>query len=273
MGELTTVQNFTMMKPEHDYAYSNIEIGSSNSNFDLFLEATELININHPLVLQTSYNLTYQLSTDHEKVLSIYNFVKDEILFGWTANFSAMKASDVIKSKIGFSNTKSTLFVALLRAINIPARQVFVDITCDIFYGFGISSDFVDHSYCEIYLQNSWIQIDSYNIDKNLYIGAKKRLERENLKVGYGIHANGTNDWNGKDNSFVQFLNDGFVQHFTSTYWGVQTDTLSFYTENDGTNNNYDLFFPLNLMNTLFFWNSNSAVCKIRNEAALYEYD
>ena len=39
-----------------------------------------------------------------------------------------MRASEVLRAKVGYCNTKATLFIALLRAAGVPARQHFVDL-------------------------------------------------------------------------------------------------------------------------------------------------
>ena len=56
-----------------------------------------------------------------ECLKSIYNFVRDEILFGYNIDDN-IAASKVLADGYGQCNTKGTLFMALLRACNIPCR-------------------------------------------------------------------------------------------------------------------------------------------------------
>ena len=56
-----------------------------------------------------------------ERLKSIYNFVRDEILFGYNIDDN-IPASKVLADGYGQCNTKGTLFMALLRACNIPCR-------------------------------------------------------------------------------------------------------------------------------------------------------
>ena len=58
---------------------------------------------------------------DFERIKSIYNFVKDEILFGYNMD-DDIPASKVLSDGYGQCNTKGTLFMALLRACDIPCR-------------------------------------------------------------------------------------------------------------------------------------------------------
>lgn len=48
-----------------------------------------------------------------------YNFVRDEILFGYNADDTIL-ASRVLAEGYGQCNTKGTLFMALLRGADIP---------------------------------------------------------------------------------------------------------------------------------------------------------
>ena len=51
-----------------------------------------------------------------EKIRSIYDFVRDEILFGYNTDDS-IPASKVLRDGYGQCNTKGTLFMALLRKV------------------------------------------------------------------------------------------------------------------------------------------------------------
>ena len=52
---------------------------------------------------------------------SIYNFVRDDVEFGYNVDDN-IPASRVLKDGYGQCNTKGTLFMALLRACEIPCR-------------------------------------------------------------------------------------------------------------------------------------------------------
>ena len=59
--------------------------------------------------------------SEFECIKSIYNFIRDDILFGYNVDDN-IPASKVLKDGYGQCNTKGTLFMALLRACNIPCR-------------------------------------------------------------------------------------------------------------------------------------------------------
>ena len=55
------------------------------------------------------------------KIKEIYNFVRDEMLFGYNV-CDEMAASRILSDGYGQCNTKSILFMALLRGVGIPCR-------------------------------------------------------------------------------------------------------------------------------------------------------
>jgi hypothetical protein len=233
----------------------------------LYLEETDAIDLSHLSIVETASRLTIGLTSSREKAVSIFRFVRDEIKFGWTLMYSKMKASDVLAAKVGFANTKSTLFIALLRSAGIPARQVFVDISSDIYLGFGLGeTPYHDHSYTEVYLHKRWIKVDAYIIDSALYNKAWRALDADERKVGYGVHISGTNEWDGRSDAFCQFVDNGTVLGLTQRSWGIHKDTFTFYEENKDAHNNFALFFPLNYVTWLYYSGPNSKVAALRDK-------
>jgi transglutaminase-like putative cysteine protease len=68
-----------------------------------------------------------------ETAVNIYTYVRDEILLG--ASLVGIKASETLKAKKGFSQTKGNLMVALCRAAGIPARYRLMDYDEKKIYG------------------------------------------------------------------------------------------------------------------------------------------
>ena len=52
-----------------------------------YLRPYGLIDSNHPSVIKQSKKLTQTSQTDVEKAVSIYKFVRDNILFGFSPDF------------------------------------------------------------------------------------------------------------------------------------------------------------------------------------------
>ena len=102
------------------------------------------------------------------------------------------------------------LLIALLRAIGIPARVHCVTINRRILRGLiRPPAEFVHHSYTEVLLENRWLGIDSYIVDAPLHRAAVARCRAEKLEIGYGVHPNGSINWDGRTDCFAQFANDG----------------------------------------------------------------
>ena len=81
----------------------------------------------------------------------------------------------------------------MLHAAGIPVRQHYVKINTEIMASFkSPGTDYVDHSYTEVYLSGRWIKLDSYVIELTLFEAVKSRLKVENKLLGYGVHFNGS---------------------------------------------------------------------------------
>lgn len=200
-----------------------------------WLGATPHIDIGHRRVLDTAKSLTVSSKTDRDKALALFDYVSRKIAFGFTRGFWDNAASDVLRKKLGYCNTKSTLFVALLRAVNIPARQVFVDIHSSILDGIlDPGTPYVDHSYVEVFLNDGWRATDAYIVDPKLFAPARARVEREGRLLGYGVNANGSTRWNGYESSFSQFDIDA-PGEISNRHFGYYADVADFYKRAEGT--------------------------------------
>jgi len=171
------------------------------------LGATELIDTGHPMIQATAARLTAGLHSDQEKAVAIHDFVRDEISYGFSSKFYDQKASEVLRKRRGFCNTKGALFIALLRAAKIPARQHFVDISPEILRGLlDPGTEWLDHSYTEVWLGGEWIAVDSYIVDPAMFHAGIKRVREEKLLCGYGAHRYGNLSWDGRSDNFSQFV-------------------------------------------------------------------
>ena len=128
-----------------------------------------------------------------ERLKSIYNFVRDEILFGYNIDDN-ISASKVLADGYGQCNTKGTLFMALLRACNIPCRV----------HGFTIDKELqkgamtgivyknaprnVLHSWVEVYFEDTWYELEAFILD----VQYLRKLQIKNSDCtgafcGYGV--------------------------------------------------------------------------------------
>lgn len=198
---------------------------------DAHLGATRYIDIDHPDIRARARAITAEGGDDKQRAQAIFAFVRDAVPFGFSSGFWDQRASQVLKSGRGFCNTKSTLFVALLRAAGIPARQVFVDIDVAVLGGvIDPGTPYVDHSYVEVFLDGAWRATDAYIVDRALFGVARKRVIESGRVLGWGVHATGSCEWNGVDASFAQYnLND--PRPLGTKRWGVHADVGAFYRD------------------------------------------
>lgn len=88
-----------------------------------YLQATDIINWQHPAVLAKAQELAAGLANKTEIARLCFEFVRDQIRHSWDfrQNPVTCKASDVLEQGTGYCYAKSHLLAALLRANGIPA--------------------------------------------------------------------------------------------------------------------------------------------------------
>lgn len=152
-----------------------------------------LSDFDHPIVKAKAAELTNKTAADKDKIQNIFNYVRDEIAFGFPANGDIIRASQTIVLKMGQCNTKSTLFLALCKAAGIPARIHFSTIKKEIQRGlftgiaYRIMPDTLSHSWIEVKTDGEWIRIDSYINDKGFYAAGKYQLKKRKWNTGFSI--------------------------------------------------------------------------------------
>ena len=90
-------------------------------NLEKYLRETRMLDYSNSSIQELVKSRGWKKIEDFELIKSIYNFVRDEILFGYNID-DDIPASRVLSDGFGQCNTKGTLFMALLRACDIPCR-------------------------------------------------------------------------------------------------------------------------------------------------------
>lgn len=154
-------------------------------------------------------------------IKAIYNYVRDDILFGYNIDDS-IAASRVLSDGYGQCNTKGTLFMALLRACNIPCRVHGFTINKKLQKGamtgliYRNAPENIFHSWVEVYFENKWYELEGFILDKT-YL---QKLQESNSDCtgafcGYGVAVkdfkNPIIDFN-KNNTYIQ--SEGINQDF-----------------------------------------------------------
>lgn len=230
-----------------------------------FLTSTPYIDAAHQGIRDAVAVATGASKSPVECAVRIHDFVRDRVRFGWASDFYDQPASQVLRSGVGFCNTKSTLFVAMLRAAGIPARPHFVDIHASILTPFiDPGTAYLDHSFTEVLLQGHWLSVDSYIVDKPLFLAAQRKLAQTSDALGFGVHKDGVCEWNGKSHSFAQFVRTGRNPELSTTDHGVFDDVGAFYASGHGVNR---LNFPLRLAFGFLARGANQRIEAVRSAA------
>lgn len=182
-------------------------------NMEKYLKETMMLDYSNEKIQQLIKERKWNELDEFECIRDIYNFVRDEILFGYNIDDS-LPASKVLADGFGQCNTKGTLFMALLRACNIPCRihGFIIDKKLQKGAMTGIvyknAPQKVFHSWVEVYHENQWYELEGYILDI-MYL---RKLQNKNKKCtgtfcGYGVAVkdfqNPTIDFN-RNNTYIQ---------------------------------------------------------------------
>ena len=180
---------------------------------DRYLKETVLLNYSCFLIKDLINDKKWNELDDFNKINKTYLFVRDEILFGYNVSDS-ISASQVLIDGYGQCNTKGILFMALLRALNIPCRIHGFTIDKRLQKGamtglvYKSAPNNVLHSWVEVFYQDVWYELEAFILDKKYLNKLQEKFKNCNgTFCGYGVavkdfrHLN--IDWN-KNNTYIQ---------------------------------------------------------------------
>ncbi|MGZ6070368.1 MAG: transglutaminase-like domain-containing protein [Myxococcaceae bacterium] len=232
------------------------------------LERTESLDRDNPAIQAAVARVTAGSRDDIDRAVRIHDFVRDEVDFGWAPTFDGGRASATLARKVGFCNTKTPLFVTMLRAAGIPARIHFAGIDTRLLAPLiEPRGPYVDHSYAEVFLDGRWLHVDSYIVDLPFHAAALERLRAAGRPIGFGIHAHGRPAWDGRSDSFVQFVNDGSSPGFSDADFGIHADVPAFYASGKARTPRNPVFRFLVLRPILAAANRRVRALRARREA------
>jgi transglutaminase-like putative cysteine protease len=184
------------------------------------LAATPLLDVDHPAIEALVAGRGWRALPHYDRIGAVYDFVRNEIAFGYNEG-DELTASSVLADGIGQCNTKSTLLMALLRAVGISCR----------FHGFTIDKPLqkgaitglaywlapqrIIHSWVEVNLEGRWIALEGFILDEPYLASLQRRFPQARRFCGYGaatpdLSAPGV-EWRGQD-TYIQ--KDGIADDF-----------------------------------------------------------
>ena len=172
-----------------------------------------MLDFNDPTIRALIEGKGWEALAIKERLLSIYNYVRDEIKFGYN-KADDIPASQVLLDGYGQCNTKSILLMALLRALDIPCRIHGFTIDKALQKGamtsfvYGLSPASILHSWVEVLYQGRWLDLEGVILDKP-YIESLQRHFPDCPKefCGYGVATKDLScpkiEWN-EDSTYIQ---------------------------------------------------------------------
>ena len=120
-----------------------------------YLKESPMLDFSDPSIQKLIEVKRWKEQDKFDRLRSIYNFVRDDVEFGYNADDN-IPASKVLKDGYGQCNTKGTLFMALLRACEIPCRVH--GFTIDKQLQKGAMSDFI-YKNAPRNILHSWVEV------------------------------------------------------------------------------------------------------------------
>ncbi len=178
-----------------------------------YLKETPLLNYSNTLIQKLVEKQNWRQLNDVDKVKFIYNFVRDEIKFGYNTS-DAIPASKVLEDGYGQCNTKSTLLMALLRATGIENRIHGFTIDKALQKGalsgiwYKLSPKNILHSWVEVKINDKWYNLEGVILDKDYLTALQEKFsDCQTTFCGYGVYTDNFDkpniDWN-LNNTYIQ---------------------------------------------------------------------
>lgn len=148
---------------------------------------------------------------EHDRISAIYDFVQNEIVFGYNDS-DDLPASRVFEDGYGQCNTKSTLFMALLRLCKIPCRFHGFTVDKRLQKGlipplvYALAPGLIIHSWVEVQNGKRWIALEGLILNRPFLVSVRKREVRGPF-WGYAVATDSLENppvfWNGSD-TYIQ---------------------------------------------------------------------
>jgi Transglutaminase-like superfamily len=220
----------TMLRHASGFSQSdNLDSVSPEARL-MWQRETAQLDFNTVKVRIQATKLTQLCVDETAKAVAVHNYVQSLPLV-FAPDFLRTKASDVIRLGHGDCHTKGILFVALLRALGLPARLRFVASPVRFLAGFiDTHTTSMSCALGEVFLNGRWCQTDTYVADNAFAKEARELLSREHHFAGYGLHAMGERRWEGLEDMHAH-RSPADPDSMPIMDWGVGHDPEHFYAD------------------------------------------
>lgn len=152
---------------------------------------TPLLDFNSPSIQALIKSRGWRELPQGARIGAAYEFVRNEIVFGYNTH-DDLPASAVLADGYGQCNTKGTLLMALLRALDVPCR--FRAFTIDKRLQRGVVPELVYplaprniiHSWVEALHEGRWFELEGFILDAPVLAALQAAFPERNALCAYG---------------------------------------------------------------------------------------
>ncbi len=186
-----------------------------------YLEKTKMLNYESESIQSLIKNRKWLELDDYNKIGAIYDFVRNDILFGYNRS-DLLTAEEVLIDGYGQCNTKATLLMTLLRGAGIPCRLHGSEVSK--YFQRGATSWIISllaperivHTWVEVLYKGKWIALEGVITDERYVAAVKDKLKNVSGQLAkYAVAVPNLEtlnlNWCGKD-TYVQ--NDAVVMDY-----------------------------------------------------------
>lgn len=230
-----------------------------------FTGSSAILDFESPSIAKLISERAWESLDTFEQIGAAYQFVKDEIQFGYNRS-DDMPASEILRDAYGQCNTKGTLFMALLRALNIPCRLHGFTIEQSLQKGaippliFHLAPKYILHSWVEVYFDGRWVNLEGFILDARYLSAIQTRFGADtDTFCGYGVStlclSSPPVNWTGSD-TYIQ--KEGIHDDF-----GVFNTPDEFYAKHGTNLTGFKRWLYTKVFRHIINWN----VARIRNSS------
>lgn len=156
-----------------------------------FLRATPILDHDHPALRRLVAERNWRGLPERARIGAVYDFVR-ELPFGYNIS-DELPASRVLADGYGQCNTKTTLLMALLRAVGVPCRFHGATIDKRLQHGvvrglaYRLAPRSIIHSWAEVRHEGRWIGLEGVICDSAYLDGLRERVGVRGAFLGYGV--------------------------------------------------------------------------------------
>lgn len=179
-----------------------------------YLKDTAMLNYHAQEIVTLIKEHNWNDLNEFDKIGAIYNYVQNKILLGYN-KYDNLSATQILADGIGQCNTKATLLMALLRAVDVPCRLHGTKVT-KVFQRSlmpkimaKLAPPLIIHTWAEVYYNGEWLSLEGVICDKVYIYGLKKLFPYHKGKFfDYAVAVKDFNnlqiDWKGKSTTVQQ---------------------------------------------------------------------